>query len=237
MKIFGISGRAQSGKSTLAEYIAAQENWVDIDEDSNAIPVTNVFIKSFADELKRICRDLFNIPEYNLYDDEGKKEKLAHLRWENIPGVVCPRLADEINNELMGDFPYWPCNHSEFIYHDPGPMTAREFLETFGTFICRSIYPNCWINSILNANYISHDILVIPDVRVKNEVEAIKKAGGYVLRLTRNPENRNTPIEVDLDQGNYDWGGFDAILDNEDMDLEEKNRRGYEIFNTFMGSS
>jgi hypothetical protein len=62
---------------------------------------------------------------------------------------------------------------------------------------------------------------LIPDVRFPNEVEAVKRAGGIVIRLTRDIFASSSDSESALDQNKYDWTNFDIVLDNSNMSLSD----------------
>ena len=57
------------------------------------------FVKlySFADELKRICIELFNIPYECVFGtDEQKNQPQEHLLWENMPKAINSTLMKKI---------------------------------------------------------------------------------------------------------------------------------------------
>ena len=68
-------------------------------------------------------------------------------------------------------------------------------------------------------------LAIVPDVRFENEVEAIQKAGGKVIRLTRKPHEDAHPSETALD--NYE--NFDAVIDNQNFDINETNIKIMEV--------
>jgi len=61
----------------------------------------------------------------------------------------------------------------------PG-VTGRRVLEVIGTEAMRTLNPNFWIYKVLEKSDIA-----ICDVRFPNEVEAIQKAGGIVIKIIR----------------------------------------------------
>ena len=61
----------------------------------------------------------------------------------------------------------------------PG-VTGRRVLEVIGTEAMRTLNPNFWIDKVLEKRDIA-----ICDVRFPNEVEAIQKAGGVVIKIIR----------------------------------------------------
>lgn len=110
-------------------------------------------------------------------------------------------------------------------------LTAREVMEVVGTDIFRALKVDVWTASTINLiKKESPGIAIITDVRFPDEVDAVKKIGGKVVRLTRNPFNANNLIENALDQDRYDWSNFDFVLDNSSMNIDEKNEKLRQFF-------
>ena len=108
-------------------------------------------------------------------------------------------------------------------YKDGNQMTARQVLQTVGTEFFRSIQNNVWADATIRR--IQQDnplVALIGDCRFPNEVEAIKKAGGTVIKLTRNLYNSDHASETALDPENYDQSNFDLVVDNQNMTIEEQ---------------
>jgi hypothetical protein len=96
-------------------------------------------------------------------------------------------------------------------------MTSRELLQYFGTDIMRQMYTNIWVDHAINTiEREQSELAILADVRFPNEVEAVKKAGGKVIRLTRECKNDEHSSECALDEDRYDWKNFDFIVDNTD---------------------
>lgn len=164
MNIIGICGHAGSGKDTAADFLV-EEGCVKI---------------SLADPLKRICADVFGFSREQLW---GPSER------RNEPDTRYPR--------------------------DHGCLTPRYALQRLGTEWGRDCYDNVWIEYAIRmaTRVLEEDApgggswyyrpemglwgdgkapqsdrpkaVVIPDVRFRNEVEAINAAGGQVLRIIR----------------------------------------------------
>jgi len=64
------------------------------------------------------------------------------------------------------------------------------------------------------------ELAIVPDCRFPNEVEAIKEAGGKVIRLTRSPHEDSHLSENALTD---DYQGFDCVIDNKKLDMHESN--------------
>tara|TARA_B100001939_G_scaffold61857_2_gene50850 strand:+ start:5296 stop:6003 length:708 start_codon:yes stop_codon:yes gene_type:complete len=223
MKILGISGRKQAGKNTTANIlhgvvlkrlnniedwnigasgellVQTEGGWGEFDvtrqdrafseyAEYNMWPFVKLY--SFADELKRICVELFNIPYECVFGtDEQKNQVQEHLLWENIPGVT--------TNE--------------------GPMTAREFMQFFGTDVCRKMYEPIWVDSCIRKIQAEQsELAIIADVRFPNEAKAIERAGGRLLRLTRNIYDDDHSSEVALD----DYP-FTSCINNKDNSIDD----------------
>ena len=245
-RILGISGAKQSGKSTCMKFLHGYQlrfhevvekflmnengdifvNAIMINEDGEeeeTVAILDVerqdpeflewastcvwpFVKSysFADPLKMIAIRLFGLTEEQCFGTDEDKNTPVNLKWEDMP-VGYYGTESELGK---------------------GFMTAREFLQYFGTNICRQIKPNVWTESCINRMELeSSELSIVPDVRFPNEVEAIQKAGGRVIRLTRKPFEDGHPSEIALD----DYDGFDYVLDNSKLSIDETNLKLLEI--------
>lgn len=177
------------------------------------------FIKnySFAEALKEIAIDLFDIPrEYAYGTDEQKKKVVDHLLWENMPGVITPKVID-------GSMISWSESRDTLVEemglveHEPGPMTVREFLQFFGTDVMRNIYDSVWVNRcikdiVTEGSYIA----VVSDCRFDNEVRALQKQGGKVVGLTRDIFG-----DKHVSENSLDLSLCDSVIDNQDMSIKE----------------
>lgn len=162
----------------------------------------------FADSLKWLCIDLFGIPRNIVYgSDEDKNTLFPHLRWENMPGVC-----------VDGDMYKALCRQDGRVqhilrYHEPGPMSAREFMQHLGTEIMRKIYGNVWVDNTLK--HIREDgslVAIVSDLRFPNEADAMLDAGAKIIRLKRKPLDDNHYSETALDD--YDESRFQYVLEN-----------------------
>lgn len=235
MKIIGISGRKQAGKNTCANYITGHilkskemvqdfhtndDGQLEIktfDSSGNlgwgifdVLRKDHVFINyaekelwpfvkiyHFADALKQICHSLFGLTLDQVYGSDENKNQYTDLFWENIPE----------NRE-----------------NRKGPITAREFMQHFGTNIIRKIKDDAWVASTISAiTNEAPEVSIIPDVRFPNEIEAIHKNGGIVIRLTRDIHNSDHKCETALDKERFDWSKFDIIVDNQNKSIAELN--------------
>lgn len=190
---------------------------------------------SFADCLKRdVCIGLLGLSEEQCYGTDEQKGSLTHLLWENMPGVTTEKTPqDSVPVEIAGRLgKYYEKVLDGVVYHPPGPMTAREVMQFVGTEVFRKMYNNVWAQSTVNRILLDDPmhLAVITDCRFPNEVEAVRRAGGKIIRLTRNPNPADThESETALDKDKYDWNNFDAIIDNHRMTISEQNEAVHNV--------
>ena len=118
-------------------------------------------------------------------------------------------------------------------------LTPRWVLQYWGTEVVRrGFHDDTWIASLENKLRKTKDDVVISDCRFPNEIAAIKRAGGKVIRVTRGPEpewydlaekvnrgptrntewalSKNRLEEYKIHASETAWIGteFDAVIDN-----------------------
>jgi hypothetical protein len=112
-------------------------------------------------------------------------------------------------------------------------ITPRYILQHWGTEVCRQgFHDDIWIASLENKLRTAKDDVVISDCRFPNEIQAIRKQGGYVIRVVRGTEPGWYELALQANQGNYaaqkalkdlgihtsetSWIGtqFDRVIDN-----------------------
>lgn len=246
--IIGISGRKQAGKNTVANILhgivlkeqglvkdwnlggdgqlviltedaEGEMGWGEFDisrrdeafteyADLNMWP--HVKLYSFADDLKRICSSLFNIPKECVWGTDDQKNQIQeHLIWENLPTWENVSLNKDISHGLS-----------------KRAMTAREFMQYFGTDIMRKIYEPIWINSCIRTiKKEQSQLAVIADVRFPNEAKVIEECGGAVVRLTRQLFDDKHTSEVSLD----DYP-FTHYIDNKDESVDSLIMKVKELY-------
>ena len=200
--IIGINGYAGSGKDTVGtiiQYLQTTPSNVSL-EDVLDFPLTHQWwleeasgweVKKWAGKLKAIASMLTGINQEKFEDQEFKKTNLD-TQWDcNPPGKVGT------------------------VYRQP--MTVRDFLQKLGTDAIRDgLHTNAWVNALM-ADYKKIDYnddeqpeypnWIITDTRFPNEAQAIKDAGGIVIRVDRpgvKPINDH-PSEVGLDSWKFDY--------------------------------
>jgi hypothetical protein len=114
-------------------------------------------------------------------------------------------------------------------------LTPRHVLQVWGTEVARrGFHDDIWIASLENKLRKTTDDVVISDCRFPNEIAAIRRAGGKVIRVYRGPEPAWYEIALTANQQPYPnessailqdlgihaseraWIGtqFDAVIDN-----------------------
>jgi hypothetical protein len=140
-------------------------------------------IKKFADGVKEVASILTGIPREEFEKEDVKQSDLGK-EWSKYNFISEP--------------------------HEQS-MTIRELLQKIGTDAIRNyVHHNAWVNCLMS-KYNYEDLWVITDVRFPNEAEAIRNAGGVLIRIERDsPMKSNHISETALDSFN-DW---DYIINN-----------------------
>jgi hypothetical protein len=118
-------------------------------------------------------------------------------------------------------------------------LTPRWVLQYWGTEVARrSFHDDLWIASLENKLRKTQDDIVISDCRFPNEISAIKRAGGTVIRVVRGPEpdwydtalganagivpDQQLLIQLGIHASETAWIGteFDAVIDNNQEGLD-----------------
>lgn len=232
VKIIGISGRKQSGKNTVANYING-----DILKSKSMI---NDFSISDDGELLINTEDITGKSGYGIFDVTRKDNVFVDYAERDLwPYIKVYHFADPLKEMAINLFDLNPINiygtndqkneSTDLSWEDmpdntsnkEGRMTYREFLEHFGTKVIRKIKNNAWSEYTLKRIVLEQsEIAIVPDVRFPNEVKAIKENGGIVIRLTRDVFNSDSESECALDSEKFSWSNFDIVIDNHNMTLE-----------------
>lgn len=226
--LIGVSGKIFSGKDTVGNLIMLNKvldgfiapinsNGFNFDkfignESAYHLESNSGFeIKKFANKLKLLVSMLTGIPIADLEKAEVKNSKLgeewAYLFWFN--GKDMFRVNPNRYNDFTGFSPDRIKNY-----------TVRQFLQYIGTDLLRNqLHEDVHINALF-AEYKNNDSFepnskwIITDVRFPNEAEAIKKRGGFLIRVN-NPEYKPYENEHYSETALDDYDGFDVIINND----------------------
>lgn len=225
--ILGLSGLAGCGKDYTANVLVERYGFVKV---------------AFADPLKRICREVFDFSEEQLWGPSQKRNEmdLRYLRGHHVlgdDGTSCAKcgLAYSKENALR------PC-----------ALTPRYALQHLGTEWGRHCYENVWVGYALRVSkllisdvhhlydskeglqqcscrsddrYLTHPEgtpfppgVVIPDVRFKNELDALHNAGAKVVRIYRDQRTTLTGAQAahasEAEQQEIPDSEFDYVFHN-----------------------
>lgn len=211
--IIGINGYAGSGKDTIGVIIQYLNSYrtasVTLEELVADYKINEWWleeqsgwkIKKWAGKLKFIASILTGIPTDQFEDQEFKHTNLG-------PEWTYKKVKD--GGELFDS-----------------PMTVREFLQRLGTDGLRQgLHENTWVNALMSDYRCvpadrapggwDCDNWIITDTRFPNEAQAIKDAGGIIIRVDRpGVKAINThSSETALDNWDFDhkvWNGSDMV--------------------------
>lgn len=208
--LLGVSGFAGSGKDTVADFLTQDLRFNKV---------------ALADPLKRICRDVYAFTDEQLWGPS---------QFRNTPDPRYPRPCRACGG---GDssLPCALCGNTGKTF-----LTTREALQRLGTEWGRECYPNTWVDlairtakTLLRGGPIEYSQqyglitldasprttsgVAIPDVRFRNELTAIRAAGGKVIRVFRPGAGLDGSGALHLsetEQAGIHDSEFDAVIQN-----------------------
>tara|TARA_R110000824_G_scaffold162282_3_gene337907 strand:- start:444 stop:1181 length:738 start_codon:yes stop_codon:yes gene_type:complete len=227
-KILAISGHKRAGKTTCINFLHGyelQRNQVieKFSLDSRGQLLVNAtFMDEKGEEVQQMGKLDLNST------DPRFMEYCSNNIW---PFVKSYNFADSLKSIAINFFglTYEQCYGSEKEKNTPSPImnslgenfAAREFLQYFGTDVCRSLKEDVWVDFCINKiKSEQSELALVGDCRFPDEVEAIQQAGGKVIRLTRMPHKDTHLSETALDT----FEGFDATINNQDMTVDEQSK-------------
>ena len=140
------------------------------------------------------------------------------MSWEDMPGVVCEPSWIQCGNIDYSDI---PPEEIGLMERQSGPMTAREFMQFFGTDTCRRMHDRVWIDATMNQiKAEAPEIALIGDCRFENEIDEVHDNDGKVLYFTRNSESEDSH---DSEKASEFIDKYNRVLDNANMNIDEQN--------------
>jgi hypothetical protein len=219
--IFLISGKARSGKNTLADFLCAEVKSID-----NSGVVYNI-----ADILKTYSERDFGALSCFLGDIADDIDCRTNILFGFNSGNKLNNFLNNINSltsQLRIKHENW---------HDNKTKLSRILLQTYGTNIFRNrVDEDFWCKKfkdrIDNTNV---DYIFVADVRFKSEIDYLSDSDDYetyTIRINRKGiVSGDHPSEIDLD--NYPH--FNYIVEN-DGSLEDLRGSAKEIFKDILDS-
>ena len=212
-RILAFAGSKQSGKNTCTNFLHGYQLRAQrvIDEfgitgDGNLVVGTKIINADGKAETGKVFLDV------NSTDPEFA-EWASYNMWPYIKSYsfALPLKQKDIKKLI---------DTGVLRYHKPGRMSAREFLQFFGTDLCRKIYEDVWQSKLIKDVLDEEPLIaVIDDCRFPNEAMAIQESNGKVIRLTRSPFKDSHASEQSL--SSYD--NFDGVIDNANLSIHETN--------------
>lgn len=205
--IIGISGKKQVGKDTVATIIKnlAGNHWEN---------------KKFGSGLKDIVCLLLNCTREDLEDEVFRNKELGKEWWYYKHIIEGKILSLDEGNRIIGISP------SFTHYYTLIKPTPRLLMQLVGTDCGRNIiHPNIWVNMLMKEyvpidrrtiqdpddSNISMPDWAISDIRFPNEIDAVKKENGIIIRILRETNYiDNHDSETALDN----YGKWDYVVDN-----------------------
>jgi hypothetical protein len=165
MKLVGICGKAGAGKDTLADFLVQNHGFVKV---------------SFADPLKRICREVYEFSDHQLWGPSAMRnaQDARYPRPGLDPGYLTPRLALQILGTEFGRYCY------DNTWRDYALRIAKRLLTEQEVAYTKER----GLEQLFDINdrpYGEVQGVVIPDVRFRNEVDGINNAQGLCVRISR----------------------------------------------------
>lgn len=234
-KVLVISGKKQSGKSTLANFIQGlillQEGFIDqfeVSEHTRGHLFIDIGDGVFKDinKLTGIEKEFYlfsskNIKKYELMDD--MKNILV-----NYFGLTKSQVNGENGEKDVYVRYLWenmPGLCETQFAGRTGPMTAREFMQYMGTEIARKIYLD--INVEKTYKNIHRDLPEFATINGGRFPNDITYRPGFAcevktVRLARTlyPQDIHSS-ETSLDVEHFNWNRFDCVIWNQSLSIEQ----------------
>lgn len=125
-------------------------------------------ITHFAAELKRLSKLIFGLTDAQMHDQDLKEAPLGRpVEMDSFVPYMQSRTGLSIQ----------PCGKIA--------KTPREVLQFFGTEYVRRARDSYWVDCVLREVHEKVDFVLVPDTRYLNEMEALRRIGGKVIKVQR----------------------------------------------------
>lgn len=162
MTVIAIAGRKNSGKSTISKYLIENEGFQRI---------------SFADYLKSLTINVFNLEEKYVYDQSLKEAKILNI-YTDLD--FYKKISKYINDDLT-----YLCKKTIYI------ESPRDLLQFVGTDVLREHDINFHVKkTLLKINENKHINFVCDDLRFPNELDGLRSVNAEEYFVMR-PKNWN----------------------------------------------
>lgn len=205
--LIGLAGKAHSGKSTVAAMIAKT--------------VPNTQSVALAYHIKEMVRAVFNV-DPDGPDKENPVLNVTLKSWEQITFQLTSSGYGRVHNWLDGSY--------RNVAGEPpmGNMSPRQLMQAIGTVVRVLCGKDYWSKKLVNDidkillygdrrgqlhGKPTPDLIVVPDIRHRNELLAIREMGGKVYKI-ESPDVlvMDHQSETELDTIPKWW--YDGIIQN-----------------------
>jgi hypothetical protein len=207
--IIGLSGKAFSGKDSVADYILDNYYW-----DRKI---------GFADNLKEACVEIFDLKWDQVLTQQGKST--------NLPKPVI------INHNILLKLIRWMRKtHNVALQYRPHLhlynkelRKPRDILQFVGTEVMRH-YASDYHCEVVFRTISPSEKIIITDVRFPNEAKGVLSNGGHLVRVERPKElkllcdvnlNSNHTSETALDS----WTSWSYVIKNNENVLSSLHKK------------
>ena len=215
MNLVGISGQAHSGKDLVADKLVKSYGFTKM---------------ALADPFKRFGSRVFQFSDQQLWGPSQYRNEID-LRYASFNSPIWNKAQENVENYgrmfvgyVLGEsdqkafeklkqwFEDLRANHTK--------LSPRIMLQMIGSEWGRAYKKDLWINCLINRASGWATPVVVSDIRFKNELEAIKRNGGKVIKLVR-PETDGAAQDIGIkghgsesEQLGFTDDQFDFILEN-----------------------
>ena len=200
--IIGLAGKAGSGKDSFADVMVEHMGFKKL---------------FFAKNLKEMCKSVFDLTDWHVYEQEGKEttfEKPLILNPYHLSNIYfwitekTPLVKVSPNGLSVSIKKYW--EESSISFNSP-----RELLQFVGTEVCRECYSRDYHIDVVYAQ-IKTQNYVISDARFSNEREVIKKWEGFNIKIIDpDQEDQDAGISNHASESEMDGDDFDVVFMND----------------------
>jgi hypothetical protein len=228
MKIIGVCGKKQSGKDSFANFVG------------QILPHKKVGKVSLAKPLKDFVHANFNVPLKNLWGTDAEKN-YPLCTWGEIFTKHALEAYKRKSNDLLNGREILQVVGTDAMRQNKLFYLEEEFRKRTIEFLRKFLeiepygrgegYDRIWVDLLkrdidtIEARK-EADILIIPDVRFFNELNAIKEWGGVLVRLFRHTGSSDSiPHPSELEMEEMDDSLFNYVAyEHENKNLNQLRR-------------
>ena len=158
--------------------------------------------------LKEVSANLFGLNYSELIGSNEDKNKNSPIKWESVYNLF--------NNKTKKTL-------SEVYDVNKEYMTNREWLEVYGSHICRKIKEDCHaLSAYKKIKSLKSEIVINTDCRFENEFLLFEKDPD-VLKIKLQRDEFNSPAESERGLDEIDLTRYDLVVNNKNLSVKEKN--------------